>query len=176
MTTEEPTPPRELLVDAKPAPGDASTGSGTAMAPFVLTVGIAGLLAKLVSPTMGLIALVACIAVLVVLRKPNEGRFVLRIEEASPRVLVVTRERARTPPLHVPLADVLNVTLDRQTSSAGGRGGSMERVRLGFERRAPDEPIFIPEERITPIEAQEWQGKVRVFLRKHGWMPESERT
>ena len=69
-----------------------------------------------------------------------------------------------------------HVTLDKQTSQASGRGGSAtERVRLALERRPPAEPIFVPDERITPIEAQEWLGKIRVFLRKHGWVPESER-
>ena len=169
----EPPPPRELLVDAKPAPGDASTGSGTAMAPFAVPVLVAGLLAKLVSPTAGLIAFVVVVAVLLLLRKPSEGRFVLRVEEG---VVEVARERPRSPATRVALADLLDVTLDRQTSQASARGGSaMERVRLAFERRAPGAPIFVPEERITPIEAQEWLGKVRVFLRKHGWIPEGER-
>lgn len=169
----EPPPPRELLVDAKPAPGDASTGSGTAMAPFLLPVVTGGLLAKFVSPTAGLVGFAAAIAVLVLTRKPNQGRFVLRVEAG---VVEVARERPRSPAASVALADLLDVTLDRQTSQPSGRGGSAtERVRLALERRAPGEPIFVPEERITPIEAQEWLGKVRVFLRKHGWVPEGER-
>ena len=169
----EPPPPRELIVDARPAPGDASTGSGTAMAPFLLPVLVGGLLAKVGSPTAGLVGFVAVVGVLVLLRKPNEGRFVLRVEDG---VVEIARERPRSPATRVALADLLDVTLDRQTSQPGGRGGSAtERVRLAFERRAPEEPLFVPDDRITPIEAQEWHGKVRVFLRKHGWLPESER-
>jgi len=169
-------PPRELLVDAKPAPGDSSTGSGTAMAPFILPVMAGGLLAKLVSPIAGLAAFAGSIAVLILMRKPSEGRFVLRVDDG---IVTVARERPRGGSLapRIALGDVLDVTLDRQTSAPGGRGGSAtERVRLAFERRAPSEPIFVPEERITPIEAQEWLAKVRVFLRKHGWVPESERV
>ena len=42
-------------------------------------------------------------------------------------------------------------------------------------RPAPAEPIYIPNSRITPIEAQEWYGKIRSFLRKHDWLPKDER-
>lgn len=170
--TSEDVPPRELIVDARAAPGDASSGSGTTMAPIVLTVFLAGGLAKLVSPTAGLIGLGASIAVILLRRKPSQGRFVLRVAEDF---LEVTRERPTSAATRIALADVLNVTLDRQTQQAAGRGGATERVHLALERRAPEEPIVLPEERITPIEAQEWQGKVRVFLRKHGWVPADER-
>ncbi|MBX3188960.1 MAG: hypothetical protein KF819_18210 [Labilithrix sp.] len=164
-------PPRELLVDAAPAPGDSSDGSGSAMAPIVLTALVAGGAAKLVSPTAGLVCLFAAIALWLVVKKPDEGRFVLRVDGA----LVVTRERRAEPIARVALDDVLDVTLDRETR-AGGRGGApTERVRLAVER-ASGEPIFMPAERITPIEAQEWQGKVRVFLRAHGWLPRDERA
>lgn len=165
-------PPRELVVDARAAPGDASSGSGTAMAPFVLTVFAAGGLAKLVSPTAGLVGLGVSIVALLLLRRPNQGRFVLRVADD---VLEVTRERPTSAPTRIALVDLLSVTLDRQ-QQAGGRGGAtMERVQLSLERRAPEEPIVMPEDRITPLEAQEWQAKVRVFLRKHGWLPADER-
>src|SRR4051812_32422827 len=100
-TDQEPPPPRELLVDAQPAPGDASTGSGTAMAPFLLPVLAGGLLAKLVSPTSGLVAFIVIVAVLVLMRKPSEGRFVLRVQEGS---LEVLRERPRSPAVRIALA------------------------------------------------------------------------
>ena len=75
----EDAPPRELVIDAKPAPGDSNDGAGTAMAPFAIPVAVGGLLAKFVSPTMGLVGLVGSIAVVIALRKPREGRFVLRL-------------------------------------------------------------------------------------------------
>ena len=169
----EDAPPRELVIDAKPAPGDSNDGAGTAMAPFAIPVAVGGLLAKFVSPTMGLVGLVGSIAVVIALRKPREGRFVLRVVDDA--VLEIARERGTGPAVRVPLDDLLDVTLDKHTS-AGGRGGSsMERVRLALQRRASDEPIFVPDERITPIEAQEWHSKVRVFLRKHTWLPDDER-
>ncbi len=169
----EDAPPRELVVDAKPAPGDASDGGGAAMAPFAVPVAVGGLLAKLVSPIAGLVGLGICIAVLIVLRKPREGRFVLRVDDG---VLEVTRERGVAPAVKVALTELLDVTLDSQAHNAGGRGGAAVRVRLSLERKLPDAPIFVPEERVTPLEAQEWLGKVRVFLRKHGWIPQDERS
>lgn len=169
----EDAPPRELVVDAKPAPGDSSDGTGTAMAPFAVPVVVAGLLVKYVSPSVGLAGLAVSIAVLVALRKPHEGRYVLRIGADA---LEVRRERRVDPVARIALADLLDVTLDRQTRGASGRGGSAtERVRLAFERRAPEEPLFVPDERITPLEAQEWHSKIRVFLRRHGWVPKDER-
>lgn len=167
-----PAAPRELVVDATPAPGDSSDGAGSAMAPFAMTALVAGALAKFVSPSVALAALAGGVAVLFLWRKPREGRFVLRVDDGA---LEVTRERRRGPAVRVALADLLDVTLERQTHNAGGRGGATERVRLALERRAPETPIFVPEERVTPIEAQEWYGKVRVFLRKNGWVPADER-
>lgn len=167
----------ELVIDATPAPGDSSDGAGSAMAPFAMTALAAGLLAKLVSGTAALVALGLAVVVLVARRKSSEGRFVLRVVEGGPNAtLEVTRERRTGPAVRIALSELVDVTLDR-ASHASGRGGSAtERVRLAFDRRAPDGSIYVPEDRVTPIEAQEWYGKVRVFLRKHGWVPESERA
>ena len=164
--------PEELVVDAKPAPGDASDGGGTAIGRIAMPIGAAALLAKFVSPYAGLAGLAAVVAVLVLLRKPDEGRTVLRVADGA---LVVKRERAKQVVAAIPLADVLDVSIDRETQQAGGQAAK-ERVRLVLERPAPADPIYIPESRITPIEAQEWYGKVRSFLRKHDWIPKDERA
>jgi hypothetical protein len=180
VVTEQDPPPRELVIDCTPAPGDSSDGGGSAMAPFMLTALVAGLLAKFVSPTAALVPIAIAIVVVIVRRKSDEGRFVLRVEDGA---VEVTRERRRASGsaaasgagVRILLADLVDVALERK-SHASGRGGSMtERVRIALERRAPESPVFVPEERVTPIEAQEWYGKVRVFLRKHGWVPENER-
>jgi hypothetical protein len=168
---DEIAPPRELVVDASPAPGDSGDGGGSAMAPFALSAIVAGLLAKYSSPTMALVPIGIAIVAVLFRTKSREGRFVLRVEDGT---LEVTRERRRGPAVRIKLADLLDVTLNRETKAAGRGGSATERVRLALERRAPEEPVFVPEERITPIEAQEWYGKVRVFLRKHGWVPEGE--
>ncbi|MDB4938785.1 MAG: hypothetical protein JWP87_5757 [Labilithrix sp.] len=165
-------PPRELVIDAASAPGDSSDGAGSAMAPFAMTALASGVLAKFVSLTVALVPLGLAVVFLVVRRKSSEGRFVLRVEDGA---VEVRRERGASPPVRIALADLVDVTLDRQTHQ-GARGASAtERVRLALERRDSDAPVFVPEERVTPIEAQEWYGKVRVFLRKHGWVPDDER-
>jgi hypothetical protein len=169
---EEGAPPRELVIDAAPAPGDSGDGAGSAMAPFALSALAAGLLAKLVSPTIALLPIAIAIVLVIVRRKSNEGRFVLRVDDST---LEMTRERRAGAVVRIALGDILDVTLDRAAHASGRGGAAAERVRIALERRAPDGPLFVPEERVTPIEAQEWYGKVRVFLRKHGWVPESER-
>lgn len=137
-----------------------------------MTALAAGLLAKYVSPAAALLPVVAVIVLILVLKRSSEGRFLLRIDDGA---LEVTRERRRGPVVRIALTDLLDVTLERKSHASGRGGSATERVRLAFERREPDAPVFVPEERVTPIEAQEWYAKVRVFLRKHGWVPESER-
>jgi hypothetical protein len=158
------------VVDAQPAPGDASDGSGTAIGRIAVPIGAAALLAKFVSPYAGLAGLAAAVAVLVLIRKPDEGRTVLSVADA---VLTIRRERMKEPVAKIALSDVLDITIDRQTQQQGQ--SAKERVRLVLERPAPADPIYIPETRISPIEAQEWYGKIRRFLRKHDWLPKDER-
>ena len=169
----DPPPPRELVVDAKPAPGDSGDGGGSAMAPFALSAISAGVLAKLVSPTVALVPLAAALLYVLVGRKAGKGRFVLRAGDDG--AIEVRRERSKEPVARIALADLVDVTLDRKMHASGRGGAAAERVRLALERTAPETPIFMPDEHVTPIEAQEWYGKVRVFLRKHGWLPRSER-
>lgn len=164
-------PPRELVIDARPAPGDSSDGAGSAMAPFAMTAVAAWLLAKYVTPSAALAPFALAIVVLIIRRRSHEGRFVLSVDAGA---LEVRRERRGAPPIRIALADLLDVTVDRQTHHSGRGGSATERVRLALERRPPDAPVFVPDERVTPIEGQEWYGKVRVFLRKHGWVPENE--
>jgi len=142
------------------------------MAPFALSAIAAGVLAKLVSPTVALAPLVAALVYVVLRRKAGEGRFVLRAGDAG---IEVRRERGSEPVARIAIADLVDVTLDRKMQASGRGGSATERVRLALERKAPEVPIFMPDEHVTPIEAQEWYGKVRVFLRKHGWVPENEK-
>ena len=163
------------MIAASPAPGDSSDSGGSAMAPFALGAISAGLVAKLASPTLAVIPIGLAIVFVLLRRRPSEGHFVLRVDDAS-TTLEVTHERPKSPPLRIPLADLLDVTFDRRSHQAGGRGGSAtERVQIALEQREPAPAILVPAERVTPIEAQEWYAKIRVFLRQNGWTPASER-
>lgn len=161
--------PTELIIDAKPPPGDASDGSGLSAGRIAVPVGAAAMLAKFVSPTAGGVALAVAVAYLLFTRQAKEGRTVLRLNAGT---LEITREGDPDPRAVLPLTDVLEVTIDRTPQP---QSQQKERVRLSIERRAAD-PIFVPEQPITPIEAQEWFFKVRVFLRKQGWLPAEERN
>lgn len=171
--------PAELLVDAKPAPGDSSSGSGTAMLPFILPVFAGGALARFVSPTAGLLAFGASVAVLLLLRKPSAGRFILRVDGDR---LEISRERASRAEatVRIALGEIGRVSLQRQAAPAGRGGATTERVRIALEREALNDDgsptsILLPDDALTPLEGQEWQAKIRVFLRKHGWLPLDER-
>jgi hypothetical protein len=160
----------ELLVDAKPAPGDSNDGSGQSITKIVGPIALAAAVAKMVSPLAGLGALVAAVGIVLALRAPSEGRTILRVDDGQ---LEIRREKRKDVVARFPITELENVTLDREARSAGGRAS--ERVRLALMRTDHD-PVFVPEERITTIEGQEWQAKVRVFLRANGWLPIDERS
>src|SRR5262245_34971953 len=127
MTTDAPEPPHQIVVDAKPAPGDASAGSGSGMAHVVVPVFAAGLLAKYVSLAAALGALAAGVVWFIVRRKPDLGRFALRVEDG---VVVVTRERTNVVVARIALADLLDVTLDKQAHNTSGRAGGATAERV----------------------------------------------
>jgi hypothetical protein len=85
-------PPKELIVDAKPAPGDSGDGSGGAVAPIAISFAAAGLLAKFVAPWAGLVAVVVAAIVLYLRRPPQKGRFVLRVVHENEKQLEIRRE------------------------------------------------------------------------------------
>src|SRR5437879_4258370 len=101
----------ELVVDPKAAPGDGSDGSGPGLLGIVGPIAAAGVAAKLVSPLAGLVTLAVAVGLVLALRKPSEGRTVLRVVGGD---LEVRRERRREPIARAPLKDLVDVTLDRE--------------------------------------------------------------
>lgn len=160
----------ELVIDAKPAPGSTTDSGGTAVAPVALPVLAAGLLAKFVTPAAGLAALGVGVVLFVLRWKPNHGRFVLRVAGGA---FEVARERGNEPPIRIAPNELLAVVVLR--TKAAVPGGPPERVRIALERAAPAAPVLLPDAALTPLEASEWVGKIRVFLRRHGWLPKDER-
>ncbi len=52
-------------------------------------------------------------------------------------------------------------------------GGEQDTSRIALE--LAHETLFLTDEHLSHLDASEWFGKLRRFLRKHGWLPEDER-
>jgi hypothetical protein len=90
----------------------------------------------------------------------------------------------------VALSDVLNVELDTKTVEMVQEGGSaIPAVRMIESKVGPaidksrlvialadKKQIRLGEEFQANMDATEWTGKIRVFLRKNGWVPNDERS
>jgi len=74
-----------------------------------------------------------------------------------------TIQRVQERPGPVPELRFINATVGGELDTA--------RVALEFQR----ETFFLTKERVSHLDSSEWSGKIRRFLRKHGWVPEDER-
>jgi hypothetical protein len=180
------TPPAELVYGARER---ASRVPGLAQIQvFGLPAIVAVVLSVTVSPTAGLIGLLASAAVGVwwLRRKPAAG-LVLRVERG-----VLSLHPGPTKPAlaSVRLEDLVDVVLETKTIQPVTDGGSaipamrfidsrvapeVDTARIALVERGASEPIRLGDAYLAHMEATEWFGKVRVFLRKHGWLPEGER-
>jgi hypothetical protein len=75
-----------------------------------------------------------------------------------------TIQRLREAPNPVPMTRFLNQTV----------GGEQDVARIGLE--LANETLFLTEDRVSHLDANEWFSKIRRFLRQHGWVPEDERA
>jgi hypothetical protein len=120
-------------------------------------------------------------------RRTQRGDAVLfRIDEER---LTVT---ARGAPLlaSLPLAQLDDVTLDTkaivpatQDTSTAAAGvvemkarGEVDVARIVLVPAAPREPVALTKDHVAHMDAVEGAGKIRTFLRAHGWVPVDERT
>jgi hypothetical protein len=144
--------------------------------------------AAAVSPAAAWVVILAVLAWSIVSWRRTKGgeAIVFRVEEG--RLSITLRRRAR--PLLAPLSlkNVLDVTLDtksispvmRDTSIAAVApqmkvGAEVDVARIVIVPRPPGEPIPITEEHVAHMDAIAGAGKIRTFLRAHGWLPEDER-
>jgi hypothetical protein len=74
-----------------------------------------------------------------------------------------TIRRVQEGPSVIPAVALLNQTV----------GGEQDTARIALE--CERETYFLTEERLSHLDSNEWFGKIRRFLRKHGWVPEDER-
>ena len=90
----------------------------------------------------------------------------------------------------LPLARVEDVTLDTkailpatQDTSTAAAGvvqmkarGEVDVARIVLVPGAPGEPLALTKEHASHMDAIDGAGKIRTFLRAHGWVPVGERT
>ncbi len=151
---------------------------------FTLPVLTAVLLSVLVTPTAGLVGLVAAGAFLVWRwrRRGDPDTIVMVIESGE---LVV--HAGRRPVARVRLRDVEDVALDTKSIRPLQEGGSaIPAVRFIDSKVGPEIDVArivlvgeggsvrLHEDHVAHMTATEWVGKIRVFLRKNGWVPLDE--
>ena len=180
-------PPSELVYPA--VEQDAHTGSAVAMFKLFTLPMLAGVMMSVATtPTFGLVALVATAAfVLFRMRKAKSSSWVVVRVEAGEAVLIAHEDKSTKGRFR--LAD-LDVTLDTKTIRRVQEGQSavpavrfldsrvgpeLDIARIVFVNAAGD-AVPLTEAYVSHMDAIEWFGKIRVFLRKHGWLPEDERT
>lgn len=110
--------------------------------------------------------------------------YTLRVEGGNLHIHAAGARVPRT----VRLDDLLEVSLDSKTverlqEASGGFpelrfinstiAPPVENARIELELL--DESIFLTEHHTSYLDASEWFGKIRRFLRKNGWVPEDER-
>ncbi len=145
-------------------------------------------LATLLTPNAGLAGAIAT-AVLVGWwwrRAHANHDCVLRVDDGA---LTVSSRKSRLVKTTVRLVDLMDVGLDTKTIQRVGDGGGMiPALRFVEGRVAPEVDISrivlveadgtstaLGEKYMANSDATEWLGRIRVFLRKQGWVPGDER-
>lgn len=183
-----PLPPRELVYEA--IDRDAERGSAVLFFQLFSVPAIVGaVLASVTTPMLGLAGMIGSGGVVVWLRKRTRKRFgvVLRVEEG--RLSVLSRDLRRQLGT-LRLREVEDVGLEIKKIQRVQDGDSaIPAVRFIESRVAPEvdtarivitgregrDRMVLTEQYLAHMDATEWLGKIRVFLRKHGWVPEDER-
>ena len=185
--TPEP-PPRELVYEAV----DRDTNRGTAVAwfqIFSLPIVFGVVVSIATTPAAGLVAIVAASVFAVWYRRRSRHRegAILRVEEGQ--LLVINRGQ-RVPRATFALRDVSDVVLDVKTIRRVQEGDSpipavrftnttvgpeIDTARIVLVGKKKSERVELSEAYLAHMDATEWLGKIRVFLRKNGWIPRDER-
>jgi hypothetical protein len=178
-------PPAELVYAAT----DASRRGSSAVAMFQLfsvplIVGL--VLSQISNPTVALVGMLATAAAGIWWwrRAPHAGGVVLRVERGELVVLSANKKQEKE---RIRLED-LDVVLDTKVIQRVQEGGSaipamrfidatvgpeLDTQRIVVVGRGKTLPLT--EAYVSHMDAVEWFGKIRVFLRKNGWTPADER-
>ncbi len=167
---------------------EASGGTKPSMAVFqifALPLLVAAIMSVTISPNAGLGGLVGSAIILIYLwKRKKTPDTVLRVESGAVQVLRRGRMKAR-----FSLTELTNVRLDIKTIQRVQEGGSaIPAMRFIDSKVGPDldtaRIVLITEDKtelaltddfLSHMDSSEWLGKIRVFLRKHGWVPADER-
>jgi hypothetical protein len=152
---------------------------------FSVPLVVAALASVFISPAMGLVGLVGSAAVLIwlFLRK-KRPETELQMEPGAITVVKFGKPVAR-----YGLTELTNVRLDIKTIQRVQEGGSaIPAMRFIDSKVGPDldtaRIVFVTDDGtelpltqdyLSHTDSSEWLGKIRVFLRKHGWVPADER-
>ncbi|HVH41093.1 MAG TPA: hypothetical protein VM925_02085 [Labilithrix sp.] len=180
-------PPRELVYEAF----DRERNRGIVVVWFQLfslpvVFGVA--ISTAISPAVGLMAMIGggCFSVWYRRRAARREGAVLRVEEGELHVL--SRD-GRGIKGRMRLRELTDVVLDVKTIRRVQDGASaIPAVRFTDTTVGPEvdtarivlvahgnSRVELTQAYLAHMDATEWLGKIRVFLRKHGWMPEDER-
>lgn len=124
-------------------------------------------------------------------RQQPDSAMILRVHDGNLSIRLRRPKRADAPPLaQMRLADLVDVTLEGEEYPHIEDGSSATTARHATEYRAAHddtsrlrvlllpregEPIVVGRAPIPHADATEWLGTIRVFLRKHQWLPDDER-
>ena len=183
-----PSSPAELVCTALDP--DRRSRPGLAVLQLFLLPVIAGQVASFFAPAGVSVAVMLATRVLIVWsyrRGRNAQNCVLRVDGGE---LSVRLGRSRRFRACMKLPDLSDVVLDTKTIQRVVEGSTMVAGARYIESRTAPEvdvarivlvkrdgsPAYLGERFLAHMNAVDGLGKIRVFLRKHGWVPDDERS
>lgn len=162
-----------------------SSSSAVAMAVFLwpLLIGIAFAVIGLPELSLPAVLVFGAAAYFSARRRRRRAHAVLRVADG---LLYLTG--SGVPDINLPLDKLLDVRLDTKTIQPvmetpgpvpslrfinSRVGGDVDIARIELVRR--DDSIFLTSDYLSHTDSSDWAGKIRRFLRKHGWLPADER-
>jgi hypothetical protein len=175
-------PPSELVVALKGQ--DRRSSAVILFQLFTIPMLVAALLSATVTPAAGLVGLVVTGSFFLWRwrKRAQTGTIVMTVEAGELVVQAGRRALAR-----IRLGDLEDVALDTKAIRPVQEGGSaIPAVRFIDSKVGPEidvarivlvgegRSVRLHEDHVAHMTATEWLGKIRVFLRKNGWVPVDE--
>lgn len=175
-------PPSELVVALKGQ--DRRSSAVILFQLFTIPMLVAALLSATVTPVAGLVGLVVTGSFFLWRwrKRAQTGTIVMTVEAGELVVQAGRRALAR-----IRLGDLEDVALDTKAIRPVQEGGSaIPAVRFIDSKVGPEidvarivlvgegRSVRLHEDHVAHMTATEWLGKIRVFLRKNGWVPVDE--